>query len=51
MKSIVSSFEEQIRELFNINEYRLRNIPHCNWRDLKQIDKLRQTFGDIVRFI
>ena len=48
---IISEFEQQIRKLFKINNYRLRNIPNCNWRDLKQIDKLRQTFGDIIRFI
>ena len=48
---IISEFEQQIRKLFKINNYQLRNIPHCNWRDLKQIDKLRQTFGDIIRFI
>ena len=49
--SIISQFEQQIRKLFKLKNYRLTNIPRCNWRDLKQIDKLRQTFGDIVRFI
>ncbi len=48
---IIFEFEQQIRKLLRINNYRLRNIPQCNWRDLKQIDKLRQTFGDIIRFI
>ncbi|TFG23427.1 MAG: hypothetical protein EU529_07370 [Promethearchaeota archaeon] len=49
--SIISQFEQQIRKLFKLKNYHLTNIPRCNWRDLKQIDKLRQTFGDIVRFI
>ena len=48
---IISEFELQIRNLFKTNNYRLTNIPNCNWRDLKQINKLRQTFGDILRFI
>ncbi len=47
---IVFEFEKQINELFKINDYSLTNIPRCNWRDLKQIEKLRQTFGDIMRF-
>ncbi|HEC38236.1 MAG TPA: hypothetical protein ENI29_08365 [bacterium] len=47
---IVFEFEEQIKELFNIN-FSLTNFPRCNWRDLKQIDELRRTFGDIIRFI
>ncbi len=51
LKFIISEFEQQVRKLFKINNYRLRNIPHCNWRDLKQIDKLRQTYGDIIRFL
>jgi len=48
---IHSEFEQQVRKLLKVNNYRLRNLPKCNWRDLKQIDKLRQTFGDIIRFI
>ena len=48
---IISEFEEQIRKLFNIPNYSRTNIPHCNWRDLKQIDELRRRFGDIIRFI
>jgi hypothetical protein len=51
LEFIISEFEQQIRNLFKVNNYRLRNISHCNWRDLKQIDKLRQTFGDVLRFI
>ncbi len=47
---IVSEFEKQIKELFNI-DFSFTNIPCCNWRDLKQIDELRRTYGDIVRFI
>jgi len=51
LKFIISEFEQQVGELFKIDNYHLRNIPHCNWRDLKQIDKLRRTFGDIIRFL
>lgn len=48
---IVSNFEQQVRKLLKVNKYHLRHLPNCNWRDLKQIDKLRRTFGDILRFI
>ena len=51
LKFISSEFEKQVRKLFNVNNYCLRNLPKCNWRDLKQIDKLRHAFGDILRFI
>lgn len=51
LEFIISEFEQQVRKLFNKSNYRLRNIPNCNWRDLKQINKLRKTFGDIRRFI
>jgi hypothetical protein len=51
LKFIISEFEQQVRKLFKVNNFHLRNIPHCNWRDLKKIDKLRKTFGDILRFL
>jgi len=51
LEFIISEFEQQVRKLFKVNNYHLRKLPKCNWRDLKQIDKLRQTFGDIIRFI
>jgi len=47
---IVSEFEAQIRELFNI-DFSFTSVPNCNWRDLKQVDELRRTFGDIIRFL
>lgn len=47
---IVSNFEQQVRKLLKVNKYHLRHLPNCNWRDLKQIDELRRTFGDLLRF-
>jgi hypothetical protein len=51
LEFIISEFEQQVRNLLKVNNYHLKSTPHCNWRDLKQIDILRQTFGDIIRFI
>jgi hypothetical protein len=51
LKFIISEFEQQVRKLLKVNNFHLRNIPYCNWRDLKKIDKLRKTFGDILRFL
>jgi hypothetical protein len=48
---IIEEFESQFKEIFNEPNFNLRNFPRYDWRDLKSINRNRQIFGDIKRFI